>query len=50
MEAIQSVGYYLSENGNVLMNESMLTDIKNDAATVGYTSFVGYYYVRLSVK
>ena len=42
----QDIGYYTDKNGNLQYNNKTLTDPQKDAASIGYTVFVGYYYVK----
>ena len=46
MEVIDTVGYYYDSKGNMQYNSTNLTDPETDAAKVGYSVFVGYYYIK----
>ncbi|MCL2152305.1 MAG: hypothetical protein FWH57_05000 [Oscillospiraceae bacterium] len=50
MPVSQSVGYYEDKNGKVQFNSDTITDPQKDAASVGYSSFIGYFYVKPSEK
>ena len=50
MPISQSVGYSEDKYGILQFNCATLTDPKKDAKKVGYTSFVGYFYIKSSEK
>lgn len=48
--AIQDIGYYKDIYGNDQYYNTKLSDPKKDAAALGYTSFLGYYYLKQSER
>ena len=37
---------YITDNGNIVVSQNMITDPEKAAKEAGYTVFIGYFYVR----
>ena len=36
---------YITDNGNIVVSQNMITDPEKAAKAAGYTVFIGYFYV-----